>query len=99
MYARVSRFQQPSGAPSPSDDSVGREALAAMREVDGFKGLITLDDQASGAAIAITLWDSEEAMTASETHAERVRSDAATATSAQVASVERFRVDVLHLED
>jgi hypothetical protein len=43
------------------------------RAMNGSKGLISLLDNDTGKAIAVTLWDSEEAMAASEADANAVR--------------------------
>ncbi len=51
-----------------------------------------LVDRQDGTSISITLWESEEAMRASEEAADQLRSDAAGAAEAQIASVERCEV-------
>ena len=41
--------------------------------MDGFRGLISLVDQAGGDAMTITLWESEDAMRATEAKADEMR--------------------------
>lgn len=96
MYARVSRFHGSSGAGSgapPSD-----EALAAMRGIPGFRGVISMVDRASGDSLAVTLWESEEAMRASEEQANRMREEMAQAAGDEIRGVERYEVDLFHVE-
>jgi heme-degrading monooxygenase HmoA len=98
MHARVSRYE--GGAPESLEESVRRgreEVLPAARELDGFKGAIALLDRRSGRHMVISLWESEEAMAASEDQAEELRRRQLTE-GEQVASVERFEVAMLELE-
>jgi hypothetical protein len=98
VYARVSIFE---GSPDQMD-----EALRQVREVvlpqakqdEGFKGLIALGDRQSGKTLGITLWESEEAMRASEEDANRLRSESAEAGGQQIAGVERYEVGLFEVE-
>ncbi len=47
--------------------------------------------------MTITLWDSEEAMRASEEKANQVRRDAAQTTSASIGNIDRFEVATMEL--
>lgn len=92
MYARVNTFL---GSPGRFDDDLADardNAIPAMEEVEGFHGLIILNDRASGRSIAITFWESEEDLRASEEEAARVRHDNAAGTGNTVLSVERYEV-------
>lgn len=64
--------------------------LPAVRDLDGFHGMIGLLDPESGKAVTITLWDSEEALDASEAIGARLRANGS-APEAR-ATVERFQV-------
>lgn len=94
MFARVTTLQ---GSPDSIDAgtaSVRDEVLPAAQGMAGFKGMIALGDRSTGKMIGITLWESEEAMRASEEAGERLRQSAADAGSSQIAGVERFEVVV-----
>ncbi len=98
MYARVSIFE---GSPDQID-----EALRQVREVvlpqakqdEGFKGMIALGDRQSGKTLGITLWESEEAMRASEEAANQLRSETAEASGEELAGVERYEVGYFEVE-
>jgi hypothetical protein len=49
-------------------------------------------DRRSGKVLAVTLWESEEAMLQSEGAADQLRSDSARAAGETVAGVERYEV-------
>jgi heme-degrading monooxygenase HmoA len=98
MYARVSQYE--GGAPEGLEESVRRgreEILPAARELDGFAGAIALLDRRTGRHMVISLWESEEAMSASEEVAEELRERQLTG-GEQVASVSRYEVAMLELE-
>ena len=92
MFARVSTYQ---GPPELIDEGIriGKEQiLPQARQLDGFKGVYFLVERHSGKHLTITLWESEEAMRASEQAANRLRSEDAEAAGAMVKSVERYEV-------
>ncbi len=47
-------------------NSVREHVVPVLKECSGFRGQLLLVDRASGEAIGISLWDSEEEMNASE---------------------------------
>ena len=63
-----------------------------MKEMRGFMGILGLADRATGKMVAVTLWDSEDALKESEEAANQLRSGAASAGAAEIVSVERFEV-------
>jgi heme-degrading monooxygenase HmoA len=80
MHARVSIFE--AGNPDQVDERLRQarqQVLPQAKQMDGFKGLIALGDRQSGKTLGITLWESEEAMRASEEAANRLRSETAEA--------------------
>jgi hypothetical protein len=99
MYARVSSYE--GGAPENLEESVrrGREdVVPAARELEGFTGAIALLDRRSGRHMVISLWETEDAMQASEEPARELRQRQLTE-GEQVASVDRFEVAMLELAD
>ena len=93
MHARLNRLE---GSADRFDDTVRRteEVIAPLlRELDGFQAFTVLGDRDSGTFIAISFWESEDAMRASEEAVKQPRKEAADA--AEVASepvVERYEV-------
>jgi heme-degrading monooxygenase HmoA len=98
VHARVSIFE---GPPFKIDDLVSQareQVLPQARQMDGFKGLIALGDRQSGKTLAITFWEDEEAMRASEEAANQLRSESAEASGEQIVGVERYEVGVFEVE-
>jgi heme-degrading monooxygenase HmoA len=92
MFARVNIFQ---GSPESLDQSqkIAEERIVPeLRALDGSVGIFVLGDRQTGRSIAITLWESEQAMKASEETANRMRSDSSQETGEEVVSVERYEV-------
>ena len=94
MFARVSSFQ---GSPEGVDEGIKvaeEQAVPAAQALPGFKGLMMLVDRNTGKSMAVTLWESEEAMRASEEAANGIRSNVATATDEQIVGVDRYEVAI-----
>jgi heme-degrading monooxygenase HmoA len=93
MHARLNRIE---GAPDRFDESARRTeevVLPLLRELDGFQGLTVLGDRSSGTFIAISFWESANAMQASEGAVKQPRKEAADAAEARSeATVERYEV-------
>ena len=92
MHARVSTLQGPTDKIDAGMRTVEEEILPAVGQEAGFKGIIFLGDRQSGKTIAVTLWESEQAMRESEEDADQLRQQAADAEGATIESVERFEV-------
>ena len=92
MFARVSALE---GPPDRMDEAVRhiRERLIPqLQQQDGYKGFIALGDRQSGKLLGVVLWESEEAIRASEEAADRMRGESAQTTGSQIAGVERYEV-------
>ena len=92
MFARLTTFE---GQPERVDEltsHAGEQVFPALREMDGFSGVIGLADRQSGRVVSVTLWETEEAMRASEEATNRLRENSAEATSETIAGVERYEV-------
>jgi len=92
--ARLSIF---SGDPAKIDDGIRAavdDVLPEIREVEGWKGIIMLVNRTTGASKAITLWESQGAMAASEGQATTMRQRTADAAGETIAGVERYEVAV-----
>jgi len=92
MFGRVSTFE---GSPEQVDELTRyarEQVLPALEGLDGFSGILGLADRQSGKVVAVTLWESEEAMRASEEAANRLRDESAETTSETIAGVEKYEV-------
>ncbi len=72
--------------------NVRERVLPQLQRQDGFKGLISLVEREAGKVIGVTLWESEEALRASEEEANRLRGESARAGDQTVAGVQRSEV-------
>ena len=96
MYARVTSL---SGSPADVDAGIAnfRDVVVPFARDDG-NGAILLVDRQTGKAIAIALWETEEALKASDERANALRADAAQEMgAAQQPSVERYEVAVFEI--
>ena len=97
MFARLTRYE---GA---SRNSI-EEALETKKRVlpteygqtEGMKGTVFLVDRESGVIVVMSLWESAEAMSASEADAARIRADVMSA--GETASVENYEVAIFAVE-
>ena len=97
MFARVSTYQ---GPPELIDQGVSHareRILPAVRQIDGFSGVLFLVDRESGKALSVTLWESERAMRASEEEANRLRRESAEAGGETIEAVESYEVSILEV--
>jgi heme-degrading monooxygenase HmoA len=93
MHARLTRLE---GSPERIEEGIAqyRDTLATFREFDGNQGAFLLVDRDAGAAVGVTLWESEDAMTQSRERANQLREQAAEQTEAGIKSVEEYEVAV-----
>jgi heme-degrading monooxygenase HmoA len=93
MHARLTRLE---GSPERIDDAVRQTEdvwLPKLREIDGFRGVTTLADRGTGTIVAITYWESEDALRASDEKVTDVRKDVADAVAVRSQpTVERYEV-------
>ncbi len=94
MHARVSTIN---GSSDQVDAGITnfRENVVPFTRQDGGKGSLLLVDRQTGKVIAITLWENEEALRASEDKANQLRAQAAEQGGAsQAPTVDRYEVAV-----
>lgn len=97
MYARLTTLE---GPPDRIDDAIRytqEQVLPQLQQMDGFKGFIALGDPQSGKLRGVALWESEEALRATEETASRIRGGVAEATGGRVADVEQYEVAVFEV--
>jgi heme-degrading monooxygenase HmoA len=99
VFARVSTFTGTSDEIDEAIRQVREDVLPRTEQLDGYKGAYFLVDRQHGKSLTVTLWDSEEAMRASEEAANSLRSEVAEALGTQMVGVERYEVAVSAQEE
>jgi antibiotic biosynthesis monooxygenase len=98
VFARVSEFE----ARPEQLDEMKREGvehvLPALRIQEGFGGGLVLADRRSGKVLAVALWESEQAMDATEEAAHWLRAFGAESGGGMLKGVERYEVFFLEVE-
>ena len=98
MFARVSMFQGPPDQTAEGIRVAREQILPAARLQPGFLGIYLLYDPEGGRSLAITLWETEEDMRASEEAALRARTESAEVSGDVVLGVERYEVALQELD-
>jgi heme-degrading monooxygenase HmoA len=94
MHARLTTVE---ASPDRMDDTtrhIQEQVLPQLQQLDGFQGFIALRDRGSGRLRGVALWESEEALRATEEAAARIRGEVTEATGGTIASVENYEVVV-----
>ena len=95
MFARITTIGE--APPERLDDmthEIREHVLPALRQQDGFSGFLVLLERASGKVLGLTLWESEQAMNATEEAAYWLRVFSAQAAGGMITEVERYEVIV-----
>ena len=92
MWARVTRFE---GSPDRVDEGIRmieEQTIPQARALPGFQGGYWCLDRQSGKGLAVTLWESEDALRQTEERAAQMRADAAEVAQAPEMQVEAYEV-------
>ena len=93
MHARVSTLQVDASKIDDVTRQLEEQDVPNLESTDGFKGLTVLADRSSGKTVAVSFWESEEALSASEEAGQQARQRAAEAGGAAgEPQVERYEV-------
>jgi hypothetical protein len=95
--ARVSRLEGPADRIDQAVGQVREQILPRARELDGWTGVVSLVDRSTGAQRLLTLWESTDALRASETQADELRRESAEVGGSRILGVERYEVMVAEL--
>jgi heme-degrading monooxygenase HmoA len=98
--ARAARVSVLEGSPERLDEGTRyaqEEILPQLRQLGGFKGIVSLTDRGRGQTKLISLWESDEALRASEEQANELRQQAAEGAASRVVAVERYEVALAEL--
>ena len=93
MFARITTIGE--APPERLDDmthEIREHVLPALRQQAGFSGFLVLLERASGKVLGLTLWESEQAMNATEEAAYWLRVFSAQAAGGMIRDVERYVV-------
>jgi heme-degrading monooxygenase HmoA len=94
MHARVTRVRGDSMQLQAATRWFRHELIPRLQAMPGYRDTMLLIDSDHGESLAITMWESAEAMARSEEAAEELRREGSGVFSGAVASVERFEVAV-----
>ncbi len=92
MHARVTTLQADPSRVDEMADNLRKDDIPGFEKLDGFKGMTVITDRNSGKTMALTFWESEEAMRSSEDAVKSARERAASTGGSQEPQVERFEV-------
>lgn len=95
--ARAARVSSLEGSPDGADEAIRHleeNILPKVKDISGWRGIITLVDRTSGSAKTITFWDGQESLRGSETMADQLRQEAAEAGGETITGVQRFEVAI-----
>jgi heme-degrading monooxygenase HmoA len=88
VFSRVSRYRG-----DAAQLRKGFEAVTAeLEQLEGFSHAYFLTNREHSRAMSITLWDSEDALTASAERAHKMRTQATEPADASIESVESYEV-------
>ena len=92
MHARMTTMEGSSERLGEGLREIREDVLPQLQQQDGFKGFIVFDNRQSGKLIGFSLWESEQAMQASEEVGDRTRRESAEVMHDTIAGVERYEV-------
>ena len=95
MFARITTFYTADPSPHWEPELIHRlmvRAQEVLRQMNGYKGSYAFIDRQSGKAIAITLWESEEAMQRTEEALRPLRKELAEGLSGNTVDLEHYEV-------
>jgi len=92
VHARVTTLQMDPSTLDETTAQLENEDVPGFKRLDGFKGMTLIADRQSGKTLALSFWESEEAMRQSEEAVKGARQRAAETGGAGEPQVERFEV-------
>jgi heme-degrading monooxygenase HmoA len=89
MHARVSTYQ---GGDAAGIVEGFKSVTGELEQMDGFSHALFLVDPATGDAMSITVWESEDALEASSAQADELRQKGTAPSGSTITSVKHFKV-------
>lgn len=96
MYARVATIAVGSGEPDSTAD-IFEQIVPTLRELDGYRGIVVLDDLGDSRFLVLTLWDTAEALEASDGIAKRMVAAETAERDFRIQDIARYRVGTFDL--
>lgn len=93
MFARVSAYHADEDSRKLLD--AFQQTIGPLQQVEGFSHAYFLVDKDTGRAVSMTIWESEDAMAASEAGGEERRQRRAEIGGASVDSVDHYEVSLI----
>jgi heme-degrading monooxygenase HmoA len=97
MFARMTKITDLGADVDRSVQTVRDEVIPRVKDLDGYQGFVGFVDRGAGTFMSFTLWESEEAMRASEQAANQLRSQVAKQFTPQEPTVKRFETVILEV--
>jgi heme-degrading monooxygenase HmoA len=92
MHARVTTLDMDPARVDEVRDQLERDDVPEFKKLDGFKGMTLLAERQTGKTIAVTFWESEDALRQSEEAVKDARRRAAESGGAGEPEVARYEV-------
>ncbi len=99
MYARLTTLEAPPDRMEDATRVVQEQVLPQLQQMDGFKGFVALRDRGSGKVRGLALWESEEALRATDEAAARIRGGVQESTGGTIVSVENYEVFIFEASE
>jgi heme-degrading monooxygenase HmoA len=99
MYARLTTLEAPPDRMEDATRVVQEQVLPQLQQMDGFEGFVALRDRGSGKVRGLALWESEEALRATDEAAARIRGGVQESTGGTIASVENYEVFIFEASE
>ena len=99
MFARVSTYEVRVERLDEMHHEGMEHVLPALEMQDGFSGGLVLADRQSGKVLAVTLWENEQAMDATEDASHWLRIFSAQSSGGTISSVQRYEVFFSSLQE
>ena len=97
MFARMTKITDLGADVDRSVQMVREQVIPRVKDMDGYQGFVGFVDRDSGTFMSFTLWESEEAMRASEQVANQMRTEVAKQISTQEPKVKRFETAIFEV--
>ncbi len=98
MYARITTYEGTNEDYDSGLETIKSQLMPKVRQLQGYKGLLSLVDRGTGKSLTIALYDSEDAMSSAAKAAEGLRKEAASSSGSSVANVAEYEVGIAELQ-
>ena len=92
MYAALTRAQGPPEESTEVATMVGEEMYRWLRDVDGFEGLLVLDDRDVGKTYVLALWENRDVAERNRVARANLRDRVAATVGVEILDTEGFEV-------